>query len=628
MAATGDLARYRYIQKIGSGGMATVDLAEDTLLGREVALKRLAGAADAQGISRLRREALLGASVSHPNLVSIYDIVATEDGHLVIVMEYIRGETLRNALSRQGRLAPEEALRILDGVAAGLDAIHDRRIVHRDVKPSNILLGAGGLVKVADLGIASVPDQTRITTSGSLLGSLSYMAPEQLGDAVATQAIDIYALAAMAYEMLGGQKARREANPVALAHAINTQPPPDLRSVWPQAPASVAGLLLRGMAREPQERPRSATELVARLHAGLGVERTTVSSAAATPPSPALAGAAPAPTPVAPPPAAAAAAAAAAGAGEEAAARPTREHPATEQTDSLRRPMRIAPAAAAGAAAAAAGVALADAQPAGPRSAAPAADPRARARAPESRRTTPAPGDGSRASRGAGGHGGPGGRAGGSMLSEEPRRSNGRLIAAGLLALVALIAVLAVALSGGSPPAHQAAGTAAASRAAGKRRSSGAHRGKSTAAAPASSSSSATSAVSSSTPAVASSSASGTTAAAPAPTGAAASPSSAVESFYGSAASHNYAYAWALADPALRGQLGGYSAFESQQAGDRSITFQTAKTVSQSATTATVDIGTTSVRNDGTHHCTGAVGLVLSSSHTWLLDRLENIYCT
>ena len=158
--------------------MGIVSLAEDTMLARPVALKRMSAMGGDHGLLRLRREALLGASVSHPNLVSIYDIVDSEDGDMVIVMEYVEGETLRQALNRRQGLSTEEVLRVLEGAAAGLDAIHEQGIVHRDVKPANLLLGGDGSIKVADLGIASVADQTRLTSAGAVLGSLSYMAPE------------------------------------------------------------------------------------------------------------------------------------------------------------------------------------------------------------------------------------------------------------------------------------------------------------------------------------------------------------------------------------------------------------------------------------------------------------------
>ena len=251
-----------------------MELAEDTRLGRLVALKRMGGTVDVSGLSRLRREALAGASLNHPNVVSVYDILTLEDGELVIVMEYVQGETLRDRLAREGRLAPSDALPLLAAAAAGLDAIHGAGIVHRDVKPSNILLGEDGAVKVADLGVASVPERTQITTVGSIIGSLNYMAPEQLDSGRATPALDVYALSAVAFEVLSGEKARDAANPVALAHMIATQPPPDLGDVWPQAPRPVSELLARGMSSEPRERPRSAGELVAGLAAGFDGEAT------------------------------------------------------------------------------------------------------------------------------------------------------------------------------------------------------------------------------------------------------------------------------------------------------------------------------------------------------------------
>src|SRR5436305_3908688 len=182
---------YRYISRLGSGGMSTVVLAEDTLLGRRVALKQVEATGNARGASRLRREALIGASVSHPNLVSIFDVIGSEDRH-VIVMEYVEGETLRDALKRDPRPSVPRVLDILDGVAAALDAIHERRIIHRDVKPSNILLGTAANIKLADLGIATAPHRTTITSARAIHGTFSYMAPEQLEGGPAMPAIDTY----------------------------------------------------------------------------------------------------------------------------------------------------------------------------------------------------------------------------------------------------------------------------------------------------------------------------------------------------------------------------------------------------------------------------------------------------
>jgi serine/threonine protein kinase len=493
------LDRYRDVRILGTGGMGTVSLAEDTILGRQVALKRVTAAAGASGMLRLRREALVGASVSHTNLVSIYDVDETEDGQLVIIMEYVEGETLRDAIARQdGGLGTEEALRILSGAAAGLDAIHERGIVHRDVKPANVLLGKNGDVKVADLGIAAVSDRTQITTSGAIIGSLGYMAPEQMHEAEATSAIDIYALAAVAYEALSGQRARREPNPVALAYAMENKPPPDLRDVWPEAPPAAAELLKRAMDRDPARRPRSAGELVDRLRSALQAPPTA---------------------PV---------------------ARPVGR--------------RLAPVAIPAPAAAAAS-----------RSAPPAAGP------------------------------------------HRPRRS-WPLFALALLALAGAAVIVAVALaSGGGTPSprttahHQTKPPASASKSA------------SSSTSPAASASS--SASSSST----SRSSTTTAAAAPGP-----SPGDTAKTFYTLAAGHHYAQAWALADPTFQSQLGGYQSFQNTFAGDRSITINSLRTLNQSAGAATVALTTTSVRTNGTQHCSGTVQLSPAASKGgWLMHHIQ-----
>ena len=280
--ANSNLDRYRVVSRLGSGGMATVMLGEDTLLGRQVALKRLHTTGDVRGVSRLKREALLGASVSHPNLVGIYDVFTSDEHDLVIVMEYVPGETLREALNREHRLPGAEALRVLAGTAAGLDAIHRERIVHRDVKPSNILLGTDGAVKVADLGIASIPEQTRITTTGSMIGSLSYMAPEQLRGRPVDDGDR--RLRAVRGRLRGPVRdARPGPRPTPLPSRTRSRRCPRPTCVRPgrrrrQRPPSCSA---RGMSRDPAERPASAGELIGRLRRGAGARGHGAGGAAA-----------------------------------------------------------------------------------------------------------------------------------------------------------------------------------------------------------------------------------------------------------------------------------------------------------------------------------------------------------
>ena len=243
--------------------MARVIVAKDERLGRRVAIKRLHADSPGDAAERFEREAQLGASLNHPNLVSIYDVTAHGEA-VLIVMEYVEGETLRAAIAR-GALEPGRVAQIVSEVAAALDHAHADGIVHRDVKPANILLREDGVTKLADLGIATAAESTRITRSGVVLGTAAYMAPEQLGGQPAGPPADVYALAAVAFEALCGCRAREGATPMQIAHRVVNEPPPDLRDAWEDAPDAAAEVLAQAMAVRPEERPSSAGELAERL---------------------------------------------------------------------------------------------------------------------------------------------------------------------------------------------------------------------------------------------------------------------------------------------------------------------------------------------------------------------------
>ena len=251
--------RYRVAGHLGSGGMASVLLCRDERLGRDVAVKRLHADSPEDMEKRFAREARLGASLNHPNLVSIYDTAIDDEG-VLIVMEYVRGESLSEAL-RRGPLEPRRAGTMAAELGSALDHAHSHGVVHRDVKPANVLLRDDGVTKLADLGIATAAGQTRITRSDMVLGTASYMAPEQLDGAEPGPAADVYALAAVCFEALAGGKARSGRTPLEIAHSIATEPPPDLRDRLPGAPPAAAEILRRGLERDPNARPRSAGEL-------------------------------------------------------------------------------------------------------------------------------------------------------------------------------------------------------------------------------------------------------------------------------------------------------------------------------------------------------------------------------
>jgi len=276
--------------------MASVLLCEDERLGRQVAVKRLHADSPVDVERRFKREAKLGASLNHPNVVSVFD-TATDDEGVLIVMEYVDGHPL-SQLVRHGPLRPEEVCRIVSDIGDALDHAHAQGVVHRDVKPGNVLIRDDGVTKLADLGIATAADDTRITRSGIVLGTAAYMAPEQLDGRGATAASDIYALAAVAFEALGGRKPREGKTPMQIAHSLATQGPPDLREAWARAPVAAAQVLKRGMALEPEDRQASAGELARELTEALRDEpriaptrRFTRRSAVIPPPPPPTRGA-------------------------------------------------------------------------------------------------------------------------------------------------------------------------------------------------------------------------------------------------------------------------------------------------------------------------------------------------
>jgi eukaryotic-like serine/threonine-protein kinase len=243
--------------------MASVLLCEDERLGRRVAVKRLHADSPEEVERRFNREAKLGASLNHANLVSVFD-TATDDEGVLIVMEYVEGEPLSRLL-RRGPMRPEEVCRMVCDLGDALDHVHAQGIVHRDVKPGNVLIRGDGLTKLVDLGIATATDISRITRSGVVLGTAAYMAPEQLEGKEVGPATDVFSLAAVAFEALSGKKPREGRSPMEIAHRIATEGPPDLREAWPRAPARAARVLQRGMAREPARRPASAGELADEL---------------------------------------------------------------------------------------------------------------------------------------------------------------------------------------------------------------------------------------------------------------------------------------------------------------------------------------------------------------------------
>ena len=264
-----DIIADRYVTSdfLGGGGMAEVFLAHDRTLGRDVALKVLREdyAKDAHFVERFRREAQSAAALSHPNLVQVYDQGRAEDGRYYIAMEYVPGGTLGDRIGRAGPLDPAEAARLASQVAEALQAAHERGIVHRDIKPQNVLIDDAGEAKVADFGIAQAASMSSTSGTNQVFGTVSYMSPEQaMGERVGPQS-DLYSLGVVLYEMLTGTVPFAAEGLLATAMKHVTEQPLPSRKRNPLVPEGMDALVMGLLAKKPEDRYGSAAELVGDL---------------------------------------------------------------------------------------------------------------------------------------------------------------------------------------------------------------------------------------------------------------------------------------------------------------------------------------------------------------------------
>ena len=259
--------RYRVLSHIADGGMASVYLALDTRLEREVALKvmRPGLAADETFVSRFRREARSAARLSHPHVVAVFD-QGEDDGSMFLAMEYVPGQTLREVMQAEGPLTPRAALDIMDPVLQALSAAHRAGIIHRDVKPENVILREDGTVKVADFGLArAVTTQTTTAQTGMLLGTVAYLSPEQVERGIADARSDVYAAGLILFEMLTGTKAFTGDSPIHVAyqHVHGSIPAPSSRVE--SVPSELDTLVALATARDPDQRPADAGEFLSEV---------------------------------------------------------------------------------------------------------------------------------------------------------------------------------------------------------------------------------------------------------------------------------------------------------------------------------------------------------------------------
>lgn len=251
--------RYEIVKSIGEGGMANVYLAEDEILKRKVAIKVLRGdlSADDKFIRRFEREAQAVSNLSHPNIVEVYD-VGVEDNEHYIVMEYIEGKTLKQLLKKRESLTLTEVIDIMTQLTDGIAHAHESYIIHRDIKPQNIMIEDNGLIKITDFGIAMALNATQLTQTNSVMGSVHYLPPEQASGKGTTIKSDIYSLGILMYELLTGTVPFKGDNAVEIALKHMKDKIPSIRKQNPAIPQSVENILLKATAKNPRNRYDSA----------------------------------------------------------------------------------------------------------------------------------------------------------------------------------------------------------------------------------------------------------------------------------------------------------------------------------------------------------------------------------
>ena len=254
--------RYQIIKSIGEGGMANVYLAYDTILDRNVAVKVLRGdlATDEKFVRRFQREALSASSLNHPNIVEVYD-VGEDNGQYYIVMEYIEGKHLKELLKKRGHLTITEVVDIMLQITDGMSVAHDSYIIHRDIKPQNIMILENGLVKITDFGIAMAMNATQLTQTNSVMGSVHYLPPEQANGKGATLQSDIYSMGILMYELLTGKLPYRGENAVEIALKHLKEPLPSIREEIPNIPNSIENIIKKATAKNIKNRYADAREM-------------------------------------------------------------------------------------------------------------------------------------------------------------------------------------------------------------------------------------------------------------------------------------------------------------------------------------------------------------------------------